>query len=542
MKFRKLAIYTLAFALTGAAASCESPLKDFNLQISTEVINHYTTLRIVDSNNASVANATVSLVSGDINDIYNLEGRKDFKIAGDLVAFGVDPARTPTAAEPIRFRVQISAPGYTTQVVPVNITDVSNGIETIVLTQPSSQPDGSQAVVENVELGTNGAILEATTVSVPSAIAGTAGDVELAIPAGTQFLDENGSIITGSSVRVSIVSIDANHEDAVTLLPGGDLVADEVVLEDGSTSAGAFASAGVADIKMMVNGVAVRNFSQPITVTMPLSTDYVSPITNQAITSGHILQIFSNSDFDNTWRHETNVAAEGSEATGYEVSFSIDHLTFFMAGAFGEACESARMITFSGDWMANGSTYPIVVETWWGGRVLTTMDYSISSASPSISIFDVPAVGTSIVIKSANGNILEQEPLGACGAVTNIRLPNPGDATGTVSTLQLYVRCPDKVDPITLLPTFQMFYRVAGTGEYKYLGAVNNGFLRTTLLRTDGTLYDFRAVWKGRVKTVQRKAIMADNTATVGIAPGDIIGEKAGATNLAILTEECGNL
>ncbi|MFD2966729.1 hypothetical protein [Sphingobacterium bambusae] len=542
MKFRKLAIYTLAFALAGSVASCESPLKDFNLQISTEVIQHYATLRVVNSSNASVANATITLVSGDTQDIYNLDGRKEFKLAGDLVAFGLDPARTPTAANPVRFRVQIAAPGYTTQIVPVAITDASAGIETVILTQPANLPDGAAQIVENVPLNSNGSTAAAATVAVASATPGTAGNVELTIPAGTQFLDAQGNILVGSSVRITITSVDANHEDAITLLPGGSLVADEVVVEGGNTTSGAFASAGVVDVKMLVNGVAVKSFSQPIGISMPLNPGFVSPSTNQALSTGHVLQIFSNSDTDRVWTFEENNAAVGSAATGFRANFSTDHLTFFMAGEFGEACEAARSIVFSGDWMANGSTYPIVVETWWGGRVLTTTDYSISLNNAAIAIDNVPAVGTSIVVKSAAGNILEQAPLGACGAVTNMRLPNPGDATGTVSTLQLYVRCPDKVDPITLLPTFEMFYRVAGNGEYKYLGAVDNGFLRTTLLRTDGTRYDFRAVWKGRVKTVQGKTVIADNTATVGIAPGDIIGEKAGATNLAILTEECGNL
>ncbi|GHE39018.1 hypothetical protein [Sphingobacterium griseoflavum] len=542
MKFRKLAIYSLALALAGSAASCESPLKDFNLQISTEVIQHYATLRVVNSNNASVANATVTLVSGDTQDIYNLDGRKDFKITGDLVSFGLDPARMPTAANPVRFRVEISAPGYTTQIVPVAITDASAGIETIVLTQPANLPEGAEQIVENVPLTSTGATTAATTVAVASATEGTAGNVQLTIPAGTQFLDAQGNTLVGSSVRITITSVDANNDEAVDLLPGGNLVADEVVAEDGSTTSGAFASAGVVDVKMLVNGVAVKSFSQPIGLSMPLNPNYVSPATGQALTTGHVLQIFSNSDSDRVWTFEENNAVVGTAATGFRANFSIDHLTFYMAGEFGEACEAARSVVFSGDWMANGSTYPIIVETWWGGRVLTTTDYSISASNATIAINNVPAVGTSIVVKSGAGNILEQAPLGACGAVTNMRLPNPGDATGTVSTLQLYVRCPDATSTITLLPTFQLYYRVTGTSEFKYLGAVDNGFLRTTLLKTDGTQYDFRAIWKSHVKTVGAKTIQADNSATVGIQPGDIIGEKAGATNLAILTEECGNL
>src|SRR5690606_40957030 len=76
-------------------------------------------LRVVDANNANVPGVTVSLVSGDTQDIYNMNGYKDFKLTDNLLTLGVDPARTATANNPIRFRVQFSAPGYITQTVPV---------------------------------------------------------------------------------------------------------------------------------------------------------------------------------------------------------------------------------------------------------------------------------------------------------------------------------------------------------------------------------------------------------------------------------------
>ncbi len=274
---------------------------------------------------------------------------------------------------------------------------------------------------------------------------------------------------------------------------------------------------------------------------MPVDAGYVSPISGAVIAAGQVFQIFSNST-DGIWRYEQNSTVTGSAAAGFKVSFQVQHLSFYMAGEFGEACPSARVITFSGDWMTNGSTYPIIVEAIWGGKVIATGEYSINKNNPSISLVDVPSSGTSIVVRNSAGNILDQSPLAACGQVTAMTLPNPGDATGTTSTLQLYVRCPDKTTTITLLPTFQLFYRVSGTGTYQFLGTVDNGFLRTTLLKTDGTKYDFKAIWGQRVKEVNAKTIAADNTATVGIQPGDIIGTKAGATNLAILTEECGKL
>ncbi|WP_286894774.1 MULTISPECIES: hypothetical protein [Sphingobacterium] len=541
MKIKKIAIYSaLAFSLLGGVSSCESPLKDFNLQVSTEVIQNYATLKVVDIDGKTISGVTVTLSSGDTQDIYNMNGYKDFKLTDNLITFGLDPKRTASAANPIRFRVQLAASGYTTQEVPVAITDASSGIQTIVLTKPTVVPDGAKETVANVDLSSNGSTTAATTVTVPSAVGG--GNMEVTIPTGTQFKDANGNVITGgSTVQIILTSIDADNKDAVELLPGGDVKSDKVVLANGSTVAGTFSPAAVAEISMLVNGIAVKQFSQPLTVSMPVDAGYVSPISGASIAAGQVFQIFSNST-DGIWRYEQNSTVTGSAAAGFKVSFQVQHLSFYMAGEFGEACPSARVITFSGDWMTNGSTYPIIVEAIWGGKVIATGEYSINKNNPSISLVDVPSSGTSIVVRNSAGNILEQSPLAACGQVTAMTLPNPGDATGTTSTLQLYVRCPDKTTTITLLPTFQLFYRVSGTGTYQFLGTVDNGFLRTTLLKTDGTKYDFKAIWGQRVKEVNAKTIAVDNTATVGIQPGDIIGTKAGATNLAILTEECGKL
>lgn len=539
MKMKKLAIYTLMVALFGGVSSCENPLKDFNLQISTEVIENYVTLRVVDADGANVSGVSVSLVSGDTEDIYNMNGYKDFKLTDNLLVLGVDPARTPTTNNPIRFRVQFSAPGYTTQTVPVAITDASAGIQTVVLTKPTEVPDGAEEVVENVDLNPDGSTATETTVELPSAT-GT-GDMSLTIPSGTQFRDVSGTVITGTNVQIVVTSIDANNEDAVVLLPGGDLRADQVVLDGGATASGTFSPAAVADIKMLVNGTQVRQFSKPLVVSMPVPASYVSPITGQPLAAGTVFQIFSNSG-DGVWRFEQNSTVTGSASTGFRVSFAIDHLTFYMAAEFGQACPAARVINFSGDWMTNGTTAAVKVEAVWGGKVIFTGDYSINNTNNSISLVDVPVSGVKVVVRKADGNILAEGDLAACGQATAIQLPNPSDATSTTSTLQLYVRCPGQTSVITLLPTFQMFYRESGTTEFKYLGSVSNGYLRTTLLKTDGTKYDFKAIWNERVKIVGDHAVTEDNTATVGTAQGDILGDHVPLTNLAILTEECNNL
>lgn len=532
-------VYGLAISLFSSLNSCENPLKDFDLQISSEVIKHNTTLKVIDPEGKNIPGVSISLASGDIQDIYNMNGKKEFKFADNLIMLGLNPNRIPNSERPIRFRVKLTANGYISQTVPVAITDASSGIQTIILSKPSVVTVGVKEKIENLELDINGSIFRQTTINIPSAQG--IGNMTMTIPSGTQFLDEAGNVITGNSLQVTVTNIDGTNNEAIKLLPGGSLRTDQVILEGGRTASGTFSPIAVAKVKMLINATEVKKFSKPIMVKMPVSAKHTSPISGETLTAGKSFQVFNHSA-DETWRYEQNSTVNGSAANGYSINFPISHLSYFLVGEFGEACTSARVIKFSGEWMANGSTYPIQVEAIWGGKVILSNQYSIDQSNNSISLMDVPTHDVTFVVKNSSGKFLAEGSLQPCGQTTNMILPNPGEVTEAISTLQLYVRCPNQTSVITLLPTFHMFYRVSGTTTYKFLGTVSNGFLRTTLLKTDGTKYDFKAIWKDRVKIVNGKIVKKDNSATVGLLPGNLIGTMDGATNLAILKEECDKL
>lgn len=537
MKMKRIAHYILALTLLSGIVSCDNPLKDFNLLISTEVIKHSTTLEVLDTNGQPV-NATIKLLGGDTQDIYNISGYKDFKLVSNLVNFGVDPKREPTAAEPIRFQVEIAATGYITQVVDVSISDANNGIMHIRLAKPVSVPDGAVVVNKTFGIDATGALPAESKIEV----AGEEGvNIDITIPQGTQFIGADGKVIVGKALTVSATGFDPQDPNALALFPGGRYQADGVTLANGSSASGTFNPAATTTINMVIDGVPVRQFSKPIAIEMEISEGFT--LANGApLTAGTMLSTFSNSAYDPTWTHEQDTPIKSS-GSGYSVAFQVSHLTTFLAGEFVESCSPVSLINFSADWIEQGFTYPVNVEAVQNGLVIASRTYSISNNTKSIGMDYLPASGVQIVVRSTvNNSIIAQAALAACGSATNITIPNPNPVVEPKVTLQLYVRCPDKTDPITLLPTFQLYYRVAGTGAFQYLGAVNNGFLSTSLLKSDGTKYDFRAVWKERTKTVNAKSVQADNSGTVGIKPGDILGEKAGATNLGILIEECNKL
>ena len=531
-------MYALGIALLGTVGACENPLKDFNLLVSTEVIKNSATLEVLDFDGNAV-NATIKLASGDIADVYNLEGKKEFKLAGNLVSFGLDPKRVPTSSAPVTFQVEISAAGYTTQIVPVTITNINTGIQAVRLVKPSSLPEGATSVDKVANLNNDGSLATATVVHVEDAKNDI--DVTVTIPAGVKFMDAAGNVLTGNAVSIRVIGFDAESASGLTLFPGGRLQATGVQLNGGATGVGTFDPAATTNVVMNVNGVEVRQFSQPISIAMGLDPAFKFD-DGSAVQAGKSLELYSYANADGFWKYESSPAITGSDVAGYDVVFTTSHLTTFCNGQFIKSCAPISEINISADWLGQGLTYPIVVDAVRHGAVIASRQFSVSQTSNVLGFDYLPASNVTYVFRNLTTGVeIARVAQANCGSQTHVTLPNPNPVIEAKVTLQLYVRCPDKTDPITLLPTFQLYYRVSGSGStFNYLGEVTNGFLQTTLLKSNGTKYDFQAVYKNRVKTVNNKTLNADNSGTVGIKPGDIIGEKAGANNLAILTEECG--
>lgn len=537
MRTKILAQYIIILALLGGVLSCENPLKDFNLIVGTDVIRHATIVEVLSTDGQAV-DAKIKLLAGDVQDVYNLSGYKEFKLVGNQVTFGLDPKREPTAADPIQIDVEISAEGYHTQIVQVSITAINNGIMPVRLAKKNELPTGAVSITKTAALNdkvalSTGILLEAVD---PNGVT-----VHVNVPAGTQFLDAAGKVIQGKAISLTVIAYDPLHPATAALFPGGRFQADGVERVGQAPSSGTFNPAVSANVQMTIDGVPVRRFSNPIHFEMFLSDSFLHSTAGSELL-GTNLSTFTYSSFDPVWRHEIEAPVQQSGGN-YAVSFTVDHLTTFLVGEFMHSCAPISQVNFTADWMDQGFTYPILVEAVKNGQVIASRLFSVNANNKSIALDYLPATGVSIVVRSTLDNsIIAQADLAACGSQTNVTLQNPFQPGEPKVTLQLYVRCPDKSSTVTVLPTFQLYYRLAGTGSFKLLGEVDNGFLSTSFLKTDGTKYDFRAVWDGKTKTVNGKTVQVDNSGTIGIKPGDIIGEKVGATNLEILTEECAKL
>src|SRR5690606_32412082 len=289
-----------------------------------------------------------------------------------------------------------------------------------------------------------------------------------------------------------------------------------------------------------LDGAPVKRFSQPIQISQQLDPAFHNSDTDAPVAAGDALSVYSYTTADARWQYEQDatVALVGGVPT---TTFQTDHLTWFLSGNFLQACAQPATVQLNAPWFDAGVSYPLTIEAVVAGKVAISFRLSVNADNRTAQLNYLPTQGVTIRVKDERGALLGEAALtGTCGGTTTISLSDPDTVTDPTVTLQLYVRCPGQSEVITVLPTFYLYYREAGTAnDFAFLGVVTNGFLSTKVLTVDDVAYDFKAVWGSQVKIVNNHTVQEDNTGTVGTQPGDIIGEKAGASNLAILTQKC---
>lgn len=538
----------LFFLVTTAVfiSGCTNPFKDIDIRVDANVFKYTAVVEVRSNNGEPINNATVSLRGKDADKIYNAEGKKVFKVSGGMLLLALDPKVIPQAGNPISFSVDVTAPDFMDINIPVAISaDNNSTMVSATMINTKSLPQGLAVKNSTVALGANGATTAPVTINT-NAGAGVTETVSISLPSGTQFKDAQGNVVNAGSLAVKTLVANTSSNDILDLFPGGGLSLSEIKTASGSTTAGSLLPAALTEVSMSAGSTAIKSFNQPIDITLQLDQNYFNPLTNAKVKAGDQLQVLSYSADKGVWTYESTGTVV-TEAGKLALKISTTHLTWFTGGAVVNSCSNDVKVKFNASWLANGTTHPVTYKVFSVAngnkdKQLSSGTFTVTNGTEA-SISKLPSSAVVISYFDIEGNELAsqnvQNPcsLNSVQAISLNASPVAGNAK---VTMQLYVRCPGNTQAVTLLPTFYLYYKDAGaaSSSYKLLGTVTKGFISTTLLNT-AKRYDFKAVWGTYVKLATDKSVKADNTGTVGDGPNEIIGEKAGATNLAILKEVC---
>lgn len=537
---KKIIFFLVAAGIISVLSlQCKNPLQDVTIEVDADVINYSVILDLEEECNCVLKGVSVAITGKDAEAIYDLSGKKEIALDKGIVALGVHPRMEPTDGQPLSFNFEVSGKGFLPLNVPVKV--YKGQFQQILkkrIMKISAPPTGAAVATSSVKLNANSSLTQPVTLTTPLAN-GKSETATIALPAGTQFQDANGKVLTGGAVQLQMAHFDTKYPESVALFPGGGFSSPEVIGPDGQQMAATILPASFASVDLTVGSTAVRKFNQPITVSMQIDPAYQNLQTNAAVKPGDRLSVFSFEVGEGKWKYEQDVTV--SMVNGkLTASFPTNHLTWFSVGQYTNSCTQGLTLEFKGAWLKETQSPVTVV-----AEILGFDSYAVENKLLSVSL-GMKEFIPNLPNKPLKFSYFDQEgkKLGetivqnpCSGGVVVAELAAPDVLSPEVS-MELTVRCPGD-NTVTIPPDFYLYYREAKSASdpsgFKMLGLVKDGKFKTNLLTTTQE-YDFKAIWGSRTKVVYKKKVSLNNSTEVG--QGNT-GTGSPKQNLDILIQEC---
>ena len=355
---KKLILIPLMLIATiGVVINCALPETELHIA-SGSFMTHVTEVSFIDdaSNEAAGRQMTglndqiVKVTGPDADKVYNIEGKKEFKIIAGSLLLLLDP-NIKFVSEDQKYTVNLifEREGYVTRNIPVTfVKNENNGSVEVVLVKTSAIDNGS---LESIKRSEGSGNLDTTTGALSNEIVIKADNsakkgvtTEITVEPGTKMKDSKGNVLKGS-VKAEVISFTETN-DGTAFFPGG-MLPENVVMGDGSVADGAFVSAGFTAVNMTVGGERVSTFEgKPVSVKMDLGANTINPETNAPYKVGDGVDIWSYENENGQWKFEKRgtVVSEGDKLC---VMFATTHLSYFnldyLARGTGGTCRNSAL-------------------------------------------------------------------------------------------------------------------------------------------------------------------------------------------------------
>lgn len=490
--------------------SCSTEAIDnFTIRIKPNIMEHIAMIEIYNANDPSVelTNLNITFEGESIDDLYELSGSKNFKPVDGRIAVGLHPRANPAPGEVVSITAIVTADGYLrrreviefgldglTQSVIINILEISN-------------PPAGVKFNPTETIGLTSGSLSSTELITVNPGANSSTGMEISLPSGTSFIDRDGNTISGSSLSVDVGHFDSDNAQSMDNFPGGFYV--DSVQVGNNTEDGFFVTAGFTTIDMSVDGTEVKEFSQPITVTMDISDNAVNPNTGNTINIGDTIPVWSYDELDGKWSYEVDGVVTDDGAGGKVVQYSTNHLSWYNLDFKGPRCGGGQStLTFSiPGWPTNYSEYFTLRAVWPDNPSQPVSRFSTKIKrmydGASFTLRNVPNQDILILVFGGFDRYGTGTPVGSigpinlCGQSTYPVSLNFAPPQNQVITFSLDAICPSNPNIVMTPNTFPVYYKETGDGGiYSLLGFVENGTGTTNQIQL-GRSYDFRGYYDG---------------------------------------------
>ena len=368
--------------------------------------------------------------------ILDLDGQVAPSVTAEGGSFQITTANGITS-----FIMVASADGYLSDSVELSFDAATESLTTQI-SLIAEATEGVAAVIEETvfeaPITTTTAEITITTEKPVSDEDTTEGSAEVVIPAAVELQDAAGNPVAVSTLKVEVTYVEAQEVDDTA--PEEDVVTIASVIPEGLNEdvgdavdeTEVLVPIGVAEVNMTnENDVAIKSFSQEITITINLPADTYIPSANRTVIEGDQFTVRSYDEETKLWSTEPNKAIVGPvNADGvYPANLLVNHLTFFALTDGVAVCENPINFNFSGEAIpASGLQFSIKSNDIDFVETIVQDDSSFSISAFAAKLMGVAAnAEASVAVKDFGGQSWYSSPgeIALCGETINVALVNP---------------------------------------------------------------------------------------------------------------------
>jgi hypothetical protein len=502
----------IAFVLTFLSCTPENPFAGLDVTLSTDYINHVVSVNVLDSNPEATdpypKNVTITL-SGDSVDnglIYSYGGslltsdEGSAVVTSNIVNLAVKPYTTISPDNPLKFRIQASAPGFSTNSKQITISYLDSiKYVDLNLLNIKKLPTGvgyTATVVADI-----GAILADTDVVIEvEESSSNEVQVVVTISSGTAFFDEESNPVesSGASLEVATEAFD-NSDNAIANISGG-----LSAVQTNSGSEVSFTLGAAVDIVASIGNVNVTSFSTPLVTALNIGTTYQNPSTGTAIQAGDTMEVWSKNANSDIWNSEGQTTVELNAATGkLRVLLNIDHLSTWMVGGSSATCSDDLVLNYSS---VGPEEKAILIEVFTGsGANISFLKEQTQDIRDGDQVIIENLPNKVCTLKVYNGSlktddVISTVEIAACA--TSAAVTNTLVNTNPILFFDLATKCTNG----TFRYSGPIKYKVSGTTIWQQFTPSDDGRLTTQLLEWNET-YDFKITYNNAIFGGERQVL-----------------------------------
>lgn len=451
----------------------------------------------------SLEGTAVSITGPDAAKVFNLDGTKDFKITGGMVALLLDPSAVFSGNMEFNINVEVAPVGYLKRIIPVKfIKDQNDSSYEVVMLKKTDLPAGISMNTNNSGTVAAGAGL-GSNINLTASNATVEGvTTSITVPAGIKMKDASNATLAG---KLDIELISFSETGTTTAYFPGGLAPENIDMGNGQTASGTFVSAGFASINMSVGGNKVKTFEGgKVAVKMTLSKVNYNPITEKPYTVDDKIDIWSYDDDKGQWKFESTGTVKKDTDNSLYVAFETTHLSSFNLDYFNSSQGKCNSTAIQFDWTSDEESVEtrIVLSYMLGTsrEQYFTSYYTTINKGQKIYFWNAPLPATSMrVYNSSTGKLLLNKNFakGAFCANPTVNLDLAATAQKLV-TLNFEGMCVNTGTKVLPPVGTTFYYKETGTVKWRKFYVITyarrNLSNLTTRKLTVGKSYDFYVI------------------------------------------------